>query len=282
MIKEIKKTTKNNLDFNNLKENNLSIQISLDGFSFCIYNSYEREVLAFSSFEFQYDESFTPEQHLVYIKNLFEQEPILKSKFKSVVVTHYNNLITQVPKPFFDKENLKSYLQYSVKLLENDYVTFDELENSDIVNVYIPFVNINNFLIDIYGSFVYKHSSTQLIESILNNYKNNDKDLMFVNVSNNTYELVVLKNNKFQLYNQFNFNSKEDFIYYILFSAEQLGLNPEEFELKLVGGIEKESELYTICYQYIRNVSFMEVQNFPSLLKNEISKHSFYTLLSQL
>lgn len=282
MIKEIKKTTKNNLDFNNLKENNLSIQISLDGFSFCIYNSYEREVLAFSSFEFQYDASFTPEQHLVYIKNLFEQEPILKSKFKSVVVTHYNNLITQVPKPFFDKENLKSYLQYSVKLLENDYVTFDELENSDIVNVYIPFVNINNFLIDIYGSFVYKHSSTQLIESILNNYKNNDKDLMFVNVSNNTYELVVLKNNKFQLYNQFNFNSKEDFIYYILFSAEQLGLNPEEFELKLVGGIEKESELYTICYQYIRNVSFMEVQNFPSLLKNEISKHSFYTLLSQL
>ncbi|MDV7188428.1 DUF3822 family protein [Lutibacter sp. TH_r2] len=281
MIKEIKKIN-NTIDLKNLNENSLSIQISLDGFSFCIYNSYEKEIVALSSYELEYDTTITPEQHLVFIKDVFEKETILKSNFKSVLVTHYNNLITQVPKPFLDKDNLESYLKYSVKLLENDYVTFDEIENSDIVNVYIPFVNINNFLIDIYGTFVFKHSSTRLIETILVNYKNNDKDYMFINVLNNTFELVILKNTKFQLYNQFSFKTKEDFIYYLLFTAEQLELNPEEFELKLSGEIEKESELYTVCYQYIRNISFLEVKNFPSLLNNELSKHSYYTLLSQL
>ena len=52
-------------------------------------------------------------------------------------------------------------------MLENDYITYDEIKNSEIVNVYIPFVNINNFLFDIYGSFIFKHSSTVLIERLI-------------------------------------------------------------------------------------------------------------------
>mgnify|MGYP000421284794 CR=1 FL=1 len=31
--------------------------------------------------------------------------------------------------------------------IKNDYITFDEVSNSEIINVYIPFININNFSI---------------------------------------------------------------------------------------------------------------------------------------
>ena len=107
--------------------------------------------------------AISPYKHLEFVEELFKKEKLLNLTYNSVSVTHSNNLVTQVPLPFFDKNNKERYLQYSIKVLENDYITFDEIKNSEIVNVYIPFVNINNFLIDKFNSFIYKHSSTVLI-----------------------------------------------------------------------------------------------------------------------
>lgn len=279
MIKETNKITKNNLDLSSLEDNQLSIQLSLDGFSFCIYNRYTNCLDAFVTYQFETTIN-SPQHQLNLIKSIFENEPLLNENYKNVIVSHCNNLVTQVPKPFFDKNNLENYLQYTVKVLENDFIAFDEIDNTEIVNVYIPFVNINNFLLEKYGGFTYKHSSTILIENLVRIYKNSNKQSCFVNVTNNWFEIVVVKNKKLELYNCFNFTTKEDFIYYILFVAEQLKLNPEEFELILMGDIEKDSELYTIAYNYIRNVDFYKPQNKSHLIK-DVSPHSHFTLLNQ-
>jgi len=255
MIKEIKKIRNSKIDYLNLLDNHLSIQLSLDGFSFCIYNKIQKEIGAFEVFEFSNNKN-SPKKHLELVKKIYNSNELLSLKYHSVSVVHFNNLVTQIPKPFFDKNNLKSYLQYSIKLLENDFIAFDMLSNTDIVNVYVPFVNINNFLIDKYGTFTFKHSSTILIEKLIHRFKNFEKDIYIVNVTKNQFEIIVLNNHKLALYNYFNFTTKEDFIYYILFTAEQLNLNPEEFKLLLMGDIEKESELYEILYNYIRNISF--------------------------
>ena len=83
------------------------------------------------------------------------------------------------------------------------------------------------------------------------------------------------------MYNCFEFKTKEDFIYYILFTAEQLHLNPEEFELILLGDIEKESELYTILYQYIRTIKFYSPTKTHDIL-GSVSNHAYFSLLNQI
>jgi len=279
MIKEIKKITNNNVDFLNLQENHLSIQLSLDGFSFCIYNTVSNEIGVFAVYEFE--NATTPYKHLELVEQLFKKEQLLQRKYESVNVIHTNNLVTQVPEPMFNKDHMVGYLQNTVKLFKDDFITYDIIENTEIVNVYIPFVNINNFLLDQYGTFEYKHSSTVLIEHLLNEYKNIEGDFCFINVIKNSFEIVVLNNNKFELFNSYSFQTKEDFIYYILFTAEQLNLNPEEFNLVLLGDIEKESELFSIAYQYIRNIKFYSKDKFPAIL-NSVSSHSYFTLLNQI
>lgn len=281
MIKEIKKKTNNRIDFNNLEENHISIQLSLDGFSFCIYNKAEQEFVAFAEYKFE-SENLTPFQHLEMVEQLFKNEDLLKLKYQSVSVSHFNDLVSPIPLPFFDKDHLSQYLKFTIKVLENDYITYDRLQNSEIVNVYIPFVNINNFLIDTYGSFEFKHSSTILIEKLLSEFKNLDEDFCFVNVSKNNFELVILKDKKVTLFNCFSFKTKEDFIYYILFTIEQLNLNPEELKLILLGDIDEKSELFSILFKYIRNVDFYKPPYFSSFLKETIPAHSNFTLLNQL
>jgi hypothetical protein len=125
--------------------------------------------------------------------------------------------------------------------------------------VYIPYVNINNFLIDEIGSFDYKHGNSILIEKILEASKNNDDKKMIVNFNPEHFELIVVQNQKLLLFNSFEYQTPEDFIYYLLFTAEQLSLNPESFQLELLGTITRNDPYYAMAYKYIRNVSFLDV-----------------------
>lgn len=226
------------------------------------------------------NENNTPQKQLDFIDNEFKINKLLQSNFTSISVTHSNNLSTFVPSPFFNEDNLSKYLQYNLKVLKNDFITYDAIENAEMTNVYIPFGHLNNFLFDKFGSFEYKHSSSVLTETLLKETLTKDKIHFFINVETGIFQIVVLKNKKMEFFNTFNFKTKEDFIYYVLFTAEQLRLNPEEFQLTFLGDIEKESELYEITYKYVKNINFFQ-PNYTLSKDLEISNHSHFTLLNQ-
>ena len=84
---------------------------------------------------------------------------------------------------------------------------------------------------------------------------------MFVHLNTGHFEIVVIENQKLIFFNSFDYKTPEDLIYYILFTAEQLGMNPEYFALEFIGKIDVESDFYTIVYKYIRNVSLIDVED---------------------
>lgn len=281
---EIKKNKqiKTSIDFNNISEKHLSIQLSLDGFSFCVINTSEKQFEKIEYLPFA-NSSPSPEKLLENVQGVFSRESLLQKRFGSVNITHVNQLSSLVPKSLFDEEHSRDYLKFSTKTYNNDYIVHDELENHDIVNVYIPFVNVNNFFLERFGSFEYKHFSTVLINNLLNTYKFSEHPHMFAHIGKNQFEIIVIARNKLLLYNTFSFVSKEDFIYYILFTAEQLNLNPETFELILAGLVDMDNALYKIAYKYVRKVTLIEFRSefkFPSAVK-ENQKRQHFALLNQ-
>ena len=157
---------------------------------------------------------------------------------------------------------------FNTKVFETDFFTFDVLEKHEMNNVYIPYVNMNNYFIDQFGSFDYKHANSILVNKLLDISKNNDELQMFVHVSDTHLEIVVVQNQKLLLFNSFDYKTPEDFIYYILFTAEQLHLNPENFKLIVLGAIAEEDSLYAIAYKYVRNISLFNV----SAVQNNFSQ----------
>ena len=85
---------------------------------------------------------------------------------------------------------------------------------------------------------------------------------MIVNFHSGHFEIIVVQNQKLLLFNSFDYKTPEDLIYYLLFTAEQLNLNPEHFKLEFLGAITKEDAFYKIAYQYIRNVALFDVTDF--------------------
>jgi hypothetical protein len=232
----------------------LSIQVSLSGLSFCILHKDSNTITYIKHIAFE--NKVNPIELLDKLKHAFNSEEVLNETFSAVNVIHVNDLSSLVPKPLFNEDYLADYLKFNSKILKSDFITFDDISINDSVNVYVPYVNLNNFIYDQHGSFTYKHFSTVLIENILTLEKNAIDTKVYAHISQNHFEIVIVNNGELLIYNTFEYTTKEDFIYYLLFTTEQLQLNPETLHLVFIGDINKDDELYDISYQYIRNVSF--------------------------
>ena len=248
-----------NTNITEKKYKKLSIQVSLTGLSFCCFDTLNNTVTSFNEVHFDTFHKATKIEDL--FGDAFRDYPELKDSYDEILVIHNNNLSTFVPTALFDENFLGSYLQYNTKVFETDFFAFDEIPNYQMNAVYIPYVNINNFFIDQFGSFDYKHANSILVSKLLNASKNKDEKKMFIHINSGHFEIIVVQNQNLLLFNSFDYTTPEDFLYYILFTAEQLNLNPENFPLELIGNIDTESDYFKIAYKYIRNVSLIDVED---------------------
>jgi hypothetical protein len=250
----------------------LAIQVSLNGLSFATFDTLMNKPQMLKKIDLGKFSVTTKIEDL--FAEAFSNHPELKAGYDEIIIIHNNNLSTFVPTALFDEEYLGSYLQFNTKVFETDFFAFDELGNYEMNNVYIPYVNMNNYFIDQFGTFDYKHANTILVNKLLDFSKNNEERKMFVHVSDTHFEIVIIQNQKLQLYNTFEYKTPEDFIYYILFTAEQLQLNPENFKLELLGKITEGDALYDIAYKYVRNTTLFDVSfMFGALTESEKREH---------
>ena len=247
------------MDVTEKKFKKLSIQVSLTGLSFCCFNTLNNTIASYNEVHF---ETFPK---TIKIEDLFakafQEYPELTHTYDDISVIHNNNLATFVPTPFFNEDILASYLQYNTKVFETDFFAFDTLDSHSMHTVYIPYVNINNFFIDHFGAFTYKHAHSILVSKLLEINTQKQEKKMFVHLNKGHFEIVVTQHQKLVFFNSFDYKTPEDLLYYILFTAEQLGMNPDYFTLEILGKIEVESNFYGIMYKYIRNVSLLDVED---------------------
>lgn len=239
---------KKNIDFR------LSVQITLTGLSFLVLNTDTQDVVFFS--EKKQDSILSPEEILLNIKSVFSENESVIKKCNEVLVIYATELYTLVPTLLFDESKSSEYLKFNSKILSNDFVANDTVNNQNITVVYIPFTNINNYFFDEFGDFTYYHSTTLLLKLLLTKEKHSQTTKVFVHINQSHFDLIVIKKGNLLLCNSYNFKTPEDFIYYILFCFEQLKLNPDLIETVLCGAITEGDLLYKIAYKYIRNIIF--------------------------
>lgn len=232
----------------------LSIQVSLSGLSFCVFDAITNKIIHNAIVSFENNKVIEEQLWRTFVDN-----PVLTQSYDKVIVLHNNSLNTFVPSSLFDVNYLASYLQYNTKVFDTDFFTYDTISPYEIINIYVPFVNINNFLLDQYESFEYKNSNSILVRKLLDLSKNRDEKQIFVHIQENRFELVIVKNQELLLFNSFNYTAPEDLIYYILFACEQLQLNPETISIKILGDCSEDHPNFKIIYTYIRNCSLLDV-----------------------
>lgn len=231
----------------------LVLQASAAGLSFCVLDTLNGELKQLENVAFIKTAPIDDELWKVFVRF-----PELKQAYDEVVVLHDNPFNTLVPTALFDENFAGSYLQYNTRVFEGDAYAHDALGSYDITNVYVPLMNINNYLVDRLGSFDYKNANSVLVEKLLDASANAFEKQVFVHIQPGHFEIVVTHGQKLLLFNSFEYSAETDFLYYLLFTLEQLSLNPETVPVWLLGAVSRESALFDLAYTYIRHVAVFD------------------------
>jgi hypothetical protein len=90
---------------------------------------------------------------------------------------------------------------------------------------------------------------------------------LLVDIGIEQFSVLLLKNNRLQLFNTYHYSSPADVLYYLLSVCETQLVNPAEVAVVLTGLLEKESALYRELWQYFMHIEFREasfgVDDFP-------------------
>lgn len=230
----------------------LSILIAQGGLSFCITSA--DAVIKFE--EKLFSEPQNPENLLQEIQTVFSHSFAQNlSAISSVQVFFAHQLYALVPRDYFDTAHLSDYLKFSTRLLPTDELVFDRLMHTAANLVYIPYTNINNFLVEKFGEFTYQHATTHFLDQCLESLSS-DGEIAFINVYRTHFDLCAFKDKTLLLCNSYEYSAPEDLVYYALFAFNQLKLAPEKLTVFLGGLINKDMKLYQLLYAYIQQLNF--------------------------
>lgn len=222
------------------------------------------------------------------IQLFVKEDTWINANFSSTHIIFVNNRATIMPNALFNKDELATYHQYNFTPNETDNYYFDKFLNLPANNIYA----VPDFIISCFDNVKNKHFfhfSTPLIASALLHAKNtNALSLIDVHVLPNSFQIIIIKNQQLALYNSFDYQTSEDFIYYLLFVLEQQKIDNKKVHIRLLGEVEKNSTIYTLLNTYINEVSFLEKNDLLansslklSYIFDEISPTYYYSIFQQ-
>ena len=130
MIKQKVQNKSSTISLEKTKDIELSIQFSLDGFSFCVLDTISNKDIYFSTYSFE-ETLNSPEDLLKTIESIFKNDSNLQIEYDAVSVIHQNNLSTLVPTKYFNEDDLATYLNYNIKTLKTDFIALDNVNIID-------------------------------------------------------------------------------------------------------------------------------------------------------
>jgi len=241
------------LDINLTQSYFLSIQVNLDGLSFCILDPVREKYIAFSNINFQKDLAI--DDFYNALEKYLQKDELLSQNYKHTKLIWLSSKNTLIPNSYFKKENLKKYFEFNQKLDDLDEIHFNELKYIDAYSIFTIPNQIANIFIKQFPKICFYNQQAPFIENNLLKYHSESKKV-FANINSNFIDLSIIEKGKLLLYNNFAYKTEADIIYFVLYVFDQFKLNTQETELILSGFIHKESKLYSKLSEFISHIKF--------------------------
>lgn len=264
----------------NIINTELSIKLSLNGFSFLIYDNQKSEILGFESSNFK-DEGLG-NKNLDDLKQLFESHPLIKEYKSNVRIQLQNGYSILCPEEFYEQNKIVDYLSAIHQIEKTDQIISDSLAFFKTKNVWAVKNSVYDLLLNYFPQAILVHHSTVFINGI--DKDTMDKKIAFMQVSGNSMDIVIFHQKNIKFYNSFKFKSPEDLVYYLVGTYKNNDLDPNSSPLIIHGELFEDSAVYRLIYKYIREVSFYKSSGIKFNIEHEqaIPLHFFTSYLNLL
>jgi len=227
-------------DSNQISNLHLSIELSSSSLSYCIIDTQKYRCLLLSSQKLETDN----------LLEIFSNDDYLSQNFKSKSISFVNFANTLVPFELYEKKDKENLFALNHEL--NDEVLLEDNLREEIINLHaVPklfFQTIKNIL----PAATLRSQSSILINNFTN--LNLKVETMFLYLKDSFVNIVVTKGKNLLFQNKFNYVTKEDLLFYVLFSIQELNFSNEDINTIVYGNVTEDE--FSILYDYIRNIKY--------------------------
>ena len=234
---------------------NITIQYALDGFCFVVHHHEENKIIDIEL----YQTSETDDENTILEarEKAFFKKGLYGKTFRSLRFLIANRYYTLVPEALFDEAQCTSYLRFN-HLLPARYAVFHEaVPSAQAVTVFaIPQHQVDSIR-KVWPEATLIHQASLFLQAVLQEEPYECDTNVYVNVNSRHFDLALIQQGRLVFFNNFPFHTKEDFVYYLMFTLEQQGLSGQDIPIHFTGLISNQSEIIRLCERYVPRIRFI-------------------------
>ena len=228
----------------------LSIQVSLDGLSFSVLDPVRNIYILFKHIEFE-----KRDNNYVKTQELLITDPVLNYTYKRVYFLFNTINATLVPEALFNYEDTGRMLKFTSRITEDiQKIESNKVKLADVWNVYAIPDYLYYLVKNQFQNVVFFHQYIPMIEVNLMRGVIDDEPVMYLNLQDDIFDIVVLKRYELMFCNSFKYSDPAGFTYYTLNSLKQLGLDPKLLKVFISGKSKHGNECFLLLNRYVKNV----------------------------
>lgn len=237
------------LDFNKSKQYWMSILINRNGLSFVIIDTLVSKVIAYSYLELpDYD---NPKEYCYFVNKELKTNGFCAYEYKNISIVYQTNKSVLIPDNLYSESFKVKFFELNTKLEDNEIVLHNNISQMGAKKLFaIPeciYDGIqNNFL----NAKIY-HQSTGVIKLT---YIQKTFNSIYLSLHKNSFDIQIFNKEKLILDNSFMFKAKEDLLYYLLYTFEQLNLDPKKQKITLFSSYDAPSGNIEFIKDYISEI----------------------------
>ena len=265
--------TDDSFDYDKTKQYILSIQVSLDGFSFLMFHSGENKIVAFKNIPLKISSENLLARRL---KEWLESEVLLKKPFESVRVLFFAESFTLVPDEYFEEEylqNLTSVLFYENACTRTVKNKIDSLNAHLIFPIHAEIIEtIHQFFPE---NLEITHPVAKIIQRPPESKKRNNAVII---LSGKYFFMTVIRNNILLLASGFQAIHQNDLVYNVLNAFQQLEIARSETDLYVAGSLKQYAEIEDLLRPYFESIGTLKTEGLIS--NSELANQSVQLYLT--
>lgn len=258
----------------------LSIQVSLDGFSFCVKDLVRNFFIALGTcpFELALVSSNDWANQVHYMTNSYSW---FSNNFKKVLFSFESPSFVLAPQKYFEPDKAKQILNLSHKIDDLDEIWFSN-NNGETVSIFnIPSMLISNWLKVQSNTTVvsFCDSTLQFHQQFI---KEGTVPALSISLANKFMVIVVSKGSKILHCGSISYHSMDETLYHMVNICNHLDLEPADTTVRTIGFTNNHETFESLIdrfFKSVTNVNSLDQNHFSYLLNKY--KGRFANLFNQ-
>ena len=264
------------LDFNKSKQYWMSILINKSGLSFVILDAVAQKVIAHKYVKLA--KADNQKERCYFVNKVFETDEFLTYDYEKYFVVYQGLKSVSIPEDLYSEEYKSKFFELNTELSSNETILTNRLQQMNARKLFAIPSCLLDLLQNHFPTAKIYHQTTAIIQAALR-----DKALnkVYLSLNSEFFDIQIFDNTKLILDNAFKYKTKEDLLYYLLYTFEQLGLDPKSKHIRLFLDLDENNEKETFLKKYFAEISLSALPkrfNYSYLF----TKESLYFLASQI